>query len=99
MSDFLLPLRETQSTFPVPDWDVVSAQAEQVSDDAEAERFWMDHGREWVHLLRRSLGPAYLGYESRHFWLISSQPDATSRRIAAWLETTRTKVIKALGID
>lgn len=95
----MLPLRETSSTFPVPDWNAVTQQAAELPADADPDPFWTERGRDWVHLLRQSLGPDYIGYESTHFWLISSQPDSSSRRIVGWLEATRTKVLKALGLD
>jgi hypothetical protein len=95
----MLPLRETPSAFPIPDWQVVEQQAGELPAGADQREFWIERGRDWVHLLRKSLNPSYIGYESAHFWLISSQSDTASRRIISWLETTRAKVVKALGLD
>lgn len=95
----VLPLRETNSAFPIPDWSAIARQADELSEDTDLNAFWTERGRDWVHLLKKSLGPSYIGYESRHFWLISSQSDTASRRIIAWLESTRVKVVNALGLD
>lgn len=95
----MLPLRETPSAFPIPDWQAVEQQAAELPADTDHNLFWTERGRDWVHLLRKSLGTSYIGYESPHFWLISSQSNDASRRIISWLETTRAKVVKALGLD
>ncbi|MDF3056610.1 MAG: peptidase superfamily protein [Rariglobus sp.] len=94
----MLPLRNIDSRFPIPEWEEVAATASNLAD-ADAHAFWTERGREWVHQLRQALGSGYIGYESTHFWLISSQPESISRRFIPWLETTRTKVLKALELD
>lgn len=95
-----LPLRPTDSRFPLPDWEQIHARIEAEAPDSDRRHaFWTEQGREWVHLLRQSLGEAYRGYESPHFWLVSSQPENVNRRLIAWAEDTRAKVLKAVEID
>lgn len=93
-----LPLLSSSNRFPQPDWPAIEARLEARDYSfAELDAFWTDRAREWVHLLRDALGTGYRGYESKNFWLISNQPETTSRRLIAWAEDTRTKVNKLLG--
>lgn len=95
----MLPLRVIESRFPVPDWQAVQARFEEASGGVDENIFWTERGRDWVHLLRQAFGPDYIGYESANFWLVSSQPEAVSRRLLVWLEATRSRVTKALGVE
>lgn len=94
----MLPLQTTASRFPRPDWAAVNADAQGLAPDG-ANAFWTGRGREWVHLLRSAFGSGYMGYESSNFWLVSSQPEATSRRLLVWLEQIRKRVVLMLGQD
>lgn len=97
----MLPLLPTDSRFSRPDW-------KQLHERIDAERptperrhsFWTEQGREWVHALRAAFGAdKFTGYESPNFWLVSSQPEATNRRLIGWAEETRKMVLRAVEID
>lgn len=86
-----LPLLTTDLRFPLPDWEAIHAAAP-VGDDPALEAFWMERGRAWVHLLKAALGPGYVGYESKNFWLVASEPVDTCRRLIGWAEGIETKI-------
>lgn len=94
-----LPLLPQSAKYPLPDWEAIDATFDAAAAPDVANAFWDDRGREWVHLLRAAFGTDYRGYESANFWLISSQSEATCRRLLQWAETVRTKVLQALTID
>lgn len=94
----MLPLLPSPNRFPQPDWTAIENSLElRDRTFAELDAFWTERAREWVHLLRDALGAGYRGYESQNFWLISSQPESTCRRLIAWAEATRAKVNRVLG--
>lgn len=96
----MLPLLPTPSRFPLPDWKAIHADpAVATLDVAQLDAFWAERGRAWVHLLRDAFGAGYRGYESPYFWLISSQPEASCRRLIQWAEAVRAKVVRAWAID
>ncbi len=94
----MLPLLAANARFPRPDWAAVNVDAQGLAADA-ANGFWTGRGREWVHLLRSALGNGYMGYESSNCWLVSSQPEATCRRLLVWLEQIRKRIVLMLGQD
>lgn len=94
----MLPLLPASTRFPQPDWDEIEKSLQPREQEfAELDAFWTDRAREWVHLLRDALGAGYRGYEAKHFWLISREPDATCRRLITWADETRAKVNRFLG--
>jgi hypothetical protein len=94
----VLPLRPSSTRFPIPDWPAIESQLEKREHTfAELDEFWTQRARTWVTQLRDAFGTGYRGYESAHFWLISNQPESTSRRLITWAEETRTKVNNLLG--
>jgi len=94
----MLTLLPTDSRFPQPDWDTIGTELPDGDlSFEELNAFWTDRGREWVHLLRDACGAGYRGYESAHFWLVSSQPEPTCRQLLAWTEKTRGKIVSLLG--
>ena len=95
----MLPLLPTDSRFPLPDWTAVRASEPADLTPAERNAFWVEQGREWVRLLKQSLGEGYQGYESPNFWLVSRQPADTCRRLIGWAETTAQKVKTWLKVD
>lgn len=95
----MLPLLPFDARFPKPDWNAVHATAPDDADPAALDAFWTEHGREFVHLLKRALGEGYQGYESKNFWLVSREPADTCRRLVAWAETTAAKVKTMLKVD
>jgi hypothetical protein len=96
----MLPLLKSDTPFPLPDWDAVhqSLIGEEMSF-TQLHAFWTDLGREWMHLLRPTLGPTYKIYESAHFWLVSEQPEKTCKHLVQWAESTHAKVLKLVDVD
>lgn len=94
-----LPLLPDPSRFPHPDWDAVHASVRPDQSDESLNAFWTEQGGEWVHLIKRSLGEGYQGYESANFWLVSREPTDTCRRLISWAEITARKVTDMLKLD
>ena len=96
----MLPLLPSSSRYPLPDWNACAVEAKAAALDAAGlDTFYTERGREWVQLLRESFGQDYRGYESANFWLVSSQPEATCRRLIQWAESIQVRVMQALALD
>jgi hypothetical protein len=95
----MLPLLPSDSRFPLPDWNQVHASRPVGLDAASPGDFWMIQGREWVHLLKSSLGTGYVGYESRNFLLVSSASAETCHRLIGWAEGIKAKIHEMLRLD
>jgi hypothetical protein len=95
----MLPLQPTDSRFPLPDWTTVHSSLPEGMTPTELDAFWTGQGREWIHLLKDSLGEGYQGYESPNFWLVSREPADACRRLIGWAEATAKKVSALLKVD
>ncbi len=73
--------------YPMPNWAVEYEQLkEKKLERVELEQFWDVRCREWVRLLRESLGSEYQAHESTHFWLLCSQDLPTAEKLLRWAE-------------
>lgn len=94
-----LPLIPGCSRFPLPDWEAVHSTVLPDQSTESLNAFWTGQGSEWVHLIKRSLGSDYRGYESANFWLVSREPEDTCQRLIIWAEKTAQRVKNILNLD
>lgn len=94
-----LRLKKSASPFPVPNWTAVYEHHDGLNlPETEKRAFWINIGREWMHLLRSALGISFKIYESPNFWLVSDQPERTARHLIAWAEAAHRKVLQLVDV-
>jgi hypothetical protein len=73
--------------YPVPEWEIEYAQLrEKKLERNELAQFWDVRCREWVRLIKDSLGGDYHLHESEHFWLVGTEDRSTAAKILRWAE-------------
>jgi hypothetical protein len=93
-----IPLLQSSSRFPKPDWDTLYKMASSKTyTHMELDAFWNQAALKWLEMLGGALGDGYQIYESTHYLVLGRQPASICEKILQWLEQIKQNLDRMLG--
>jgi hypothetical protein len=82
--------------FPRPDWPVLWASLEPLSDDDERREAWCKHGHKWLCETAAVLGADFGVHEIGCFWIVSNRAASDVQRMGRLLLSARKRILADL---
>ncbi|TWU36508.1 hypothetical protein Q31b_47890 [Novipirellula aureliae] len=89
---------ENGERFPQPNWSAIAEWVDTHVRNCSLNQVWTELAREWLEMLRVSLGDDYTIAESAEFLLVAKDDVRLSNRILESCEHTRLTILKALPV-
>jgi hypothetical protein len=91
---------QTQSSLPLPDFELIAAQQPELTDSAELDQWWTAVAGHWLLQMGEQLsasGPACRIHESSDFLLLSALDERAAHTFLSFCQSVRRWILRNLG--
>jgi len=79
-----------------PEWKLIGAMIEANRSDEQKLELWRESTLTWLDRIQKKLGPKYVIYETRHFFLVANPVDKPMRDYFSFVERMRQSLHQTL---